>query len=65
MAFRYDLMAFRYDLMAFRYDLMAFRCDLMERGYAPMENRSQSNCIFVQDAPPYFTLPFCHVNCKV
>ena len=43
----------RYDRMEWKYDRMEERYDPMEHGYDPMECKSQLDCIFVQNAPPY------------
>ena len=50
---RYDPMEWKYDRMEWKYDRMEERYDPMEHGYDPMECKSQLDCIFVQNAPPY------------
>ena len=43
----------RYDPMEWKYDRMEWKYDRMEERYDPMECKSQLDCIFVQNAPPY------------
>ena len=50
---RYDPMEWKYDRMEWKYDRMEERYDPMEHGYDPVECKSQLDCIFVQNAPPY------------
>ena len=51
---RYDPMEWKYDPMEERYDPMEWKYDPMEHGYDPMECKGRLDCIFVQNAPPYF-----------